>query len=140
MSFPTASLPPFRSSLPRLGAGHHSRRALLPVYAAHILPAHDQRPSTPVPLNAQPQCANPFCQKRTFELAVRRMLGSTRRAVVGMMLTEAVAYSIPAWTLGLLVSAALASVMLGAFRDISDLPISTALDGSVRGLVLLPLL
>lgn len=68
------------------------------------------------------------------------MLGSTRRAVVGMMLTEAVAYSIPAWTLGLLVSAALASVMLGAFRDLSDLPISTALDGSVCGLILLSLL
>lgn len=43
-------------------------------------------------------------EARTFELAVRRMLGSRREVIVALLLAQALSFGIPAWAVGLLVA------------------------------------
>eukprot|EP00708_Paratrimastix_pyriformis_P002012 GAFH01000750.1.p1 GENE.GAFH01000750.1~~GAFH01000750.1.p1 ORF type:complete len:1070 (+),score=469.34 GAFH01000750.1:43-3252(+) len=51
---------------------------------------------------------------RTFELGVLRMIGMRRTSVVGLLLTQSLAYSVPSWALGLII-AQLANVFLMRF-------------------------
>ncbi|KAJ4463016.1 putative DUF214 family protein [Paratrimastix pyriformis] len=41
---------------------------------------------------------------RTFELGVLRMIGMRRTSVVGLLLTQSLAYSVPSWALGLIIA------------------------------------
>lgn len=96
---------------------------------------------------------------RTFELAIRRMLGSTRPALVMLLVfqvsnarrfvcsvlvesiawwwptdprvacvaLQALAYSLPAWVLGLLVAQGITALLMQAFASISGLPVALGL-------------
>lgn len=65
--------------------------------------------------------------KRTFEIAVRRMLGSSKLMVVGLLLCQAASYSFPAWVSGLLFAQAVAGGSLSTFAKSSGIAISTGL-------------
>lgn len=67
---------------------------------------------------------------RTFELAVRRMLGSGRPAIVGLLLVQAASYCLPALCLGLLVAQIISSIALTTFSQISGILVSTKLTSS----------
>ena len=67
---------------------------------------------------------------RTFELAVRRMLGSGRPAIIGLLLVQAASYSIPALFLGLHIAQIISSATLVSFSQLSGISISTGLTSS----------
>ena len=67
--------------------------------------------------------------KRTFEIAVRRMLGSNKRTVIGLLLCQAISYSLPAWIGGLLFAQMVAGGTLNVFAQSSGINIYTGLTG-----------
>ena len=71
---------------------------------------------------------------RTFELAVRRMLGTTRVGVVGMLVLHALAYSLPAWLLGLLVSQGISALLLGSLASTAGINTGGGLTGRAVGI------
>jgi hypothetical protein len=64
---------------------------------------------------------------RTFELAVRRMLGSGRGLIVALLLVQAASFGFPAWVLGLVLAQLITSAALGSFAASSGLPIAAGL-------------
>lgn len=67
---------------------------------------------------------------RTFELAVRRMMGAGRPAIIGLLLVQAASYSIPALFLGLIFAQIIASSLLLSFSEISGIIVFTELTSS----------
>jgi len=72
-------------------------------------------------------------ESRTFELAVRRMLGSRRYAIIYLLLTQAAAYGVPAWIAGLIIAQIMAAGLARAFTNLSSIPVSQRLTGSAIG-------
>jgi len=70
---------------------------------------------------------------RTFELAVRRMLGTTRKGVVGLLVLQALFYAIPAWIIGLSVSAGVATQLLAAFGNVAGIDPGSGLSPNAVG-------
>lgn len=64
---------------------------------------------------------------RTFELAVRRMLGSGRKTIVALLLFQSASYGLPAWIVGLIVAQIISSSALSRFTNLSGI----AVDNSV---------
>ena len=72
-------------------------------------------------------------ESRTFDLAVRRMLGARRAGIVALLLTQASAYALPAWIIGLVGAQAAAAFVLAAFRRLSAIPVPLLLTGTGVG-------
>lgn len=70
---------------------------------------------------------------RTFEVAVRRMLGSTRPAIVGLLLAQAAAYGLPAWVGGLALGQAITAGLLGSFARLSSIAVPLGLTPQAIG-------
>eukprot|EP01116_Phalansterium_solitarium_P010119 TRINITY_DN2458_c0_g2_i3.p1 TRINITY_DN2458_c0_g2~~TRINITY_DN2458_c0_g2_i3.p1 ORF type:complete len:1000 (-),score=386.52 TRINITY_DN2458_c0_g2_i3:162-3161(-) len=66
-------------------------------------------------------------ESRTFEMGVLRMLGTTRQALVGLLLLQAFAYSVPAWALGLAIGAVLFVVVAAVLQVLIGTAVSTSL-------------
>lgn len=66
-------------------------------------------------------------QKRTFELAVRRLVGYSRRVLVGMLSFQSFMYSFPAWVIGLIFARILTGIVMRQFTSLSGLPASSNL-------------
>eukprot|EP00771_Trimastix_marina_P001974 gnl/Trimastix_PCT/3084.p1 GENE.gnl/Trimastix_PCT/3084~~gnl/Trimastix_PCT/3084.p1 ORF type:complete len:1042 (+),score=324.90 gnl/Trimastix_PCT/3084:72-3197(+) len=66
-------------------------------------------------------------ETRTFELGVMRMLGMSRKGVVGLLLTLALAYSVPAWILGLAAAQGLNVAVMRIFAMIANIEVGYAL-------------
>ena len=64
---------------------------------------------------------------RTFELAVRRMLGSGRPTIVALLLMQAASYALPALAAGLLTAQAAAAAALSSFERLSGIAVGLAL-------------
>ena len=70
---------------------------------------------------------------RTFEVAVRRMLGSGRKGVVVLLLMQAAAYGVPSWIFGLLIGQAIAAGLLSGFAKLASIPVPLELTPSAIG-------
>lgn len=70
---------------------------------------------------------------RTFEVAVRRMLGSDRSAIVALLLTQAAAYGLPSWVFGLAIGQAIAAGLLFSFTKLSSIPVPLELTPQAIG-------
>lgn len=69
-------------------------------------------------------------QARTFELAVRRTLGASRRVVGAMLFVQAMSFAIPAWVVGLVLARVLSIAVLNAFDKASGIPVTAELSGA----------
>lgn len=58
-------------------------------------------------------------QTRSFELAVRRMLGSRRSAIVQLLVVQSLAYSTPAFIIGIGISAAISQSIMTTFSNLA---------------------
>lgn len=67
---------------------------------------------------------------RAFELAIRRMLGSTRPVLVLLLAFQALSYSMPAWVFGLLIAEGITSSLMGSLAEVSGLPVEPGLTSS----------
>lgn len=76
-------------------------------------------------------------EAKTFEVAVRRMLGSGRPAIVLLLLTHAAMHALPAWVLGLLLAQAGSGALFTYFGRVASMPIPTALTSSSVGIATL---
>lgn len=72
-------------------------------------------------------------ESRTFELGVLRMVGSTREEVVGLLLTQALAYALPAWVVGLPLAQLVTYIVFKIIEDVTDVPLPTSLTGTSIG-------
>lgn len=72
-------------------------------------------------------------ESRTFELAVRRMLGSRRTAIVLLLMTQAGAYGLPSWICGLVMGQLLVAGLLAFFSAASSIPIPLLLSPAAIG-------
>ena len=72
-------------------------------------------------------------ESRTFELGVLRMVGSTREEVVGLLLTQALAYAFPAWILGLPLAELVTYLVFKIIEDVTDVPLPTDLTDTAIG-------
>ncbi len=70
---------------------------------------------------------------RTFELAVRRMLGTTRKGVMGLLVLQALFYAIPAWIIGLSAAAGVATQLLAAFGNVAGIDPGSGLSPNAVG-------
>lgn len=70
---------------------------------------------------------------RTFEVAVRRMLGTSRPGIVGLLLVQAGAYALPSWVGGLAVGQALAAGLLAGFSRLASIPVPLELTPGAIG-------
>jgi ABC-type antimicrobial peptide transport system permease subunit len=64
---------------------------------------------------------------RTFELGILRMVGMTRRRLVGLVLTQAMAYALPAIALGLPIAQGLAVLAVNFLSDLANVELSVLL-------------
>lgn len=69
-------------------------------------------------------------ETRTFELGVHRMVGMSRCGLVGMLLTQAASYALPAWALGLVVAQGMAAYAIGRLEDAVEVPVDAGLTSS----------
>lgn len=76
-------------------------------------------------------------EAKTFEVAVRRMLGAGRPAIVLLLLTHAAMHALPAWVAGLLLAQAGSGALFTYFGKIASMPIPTALTPSSVGIATL---
>jgi hypothetical protein len=70
---------------------------------------------------------------RTFEVAVRRMLGTTRGGIVGLLLVQAAAYAVPSWVGGLALGQAIAAGLLAGFSRLASIPVPLELTPGAIG-------
>ena len=70
-------------------------------------------------------------QARTFEMAVRRMLGATRIRIMSLVLAQAAAFAIPAWVLGLVLAAIGTNLLSNQFASLSGVDVDTGMTPSV---------
>lgn len=66
---------------------------------------------------------------RTFELAIRRMIGTTRAILVLLLVTQALSYSVPALVIGLLLAQVFSSLLMDQFASLSGIPVTAGLTG-----------
>ena len=71
---------------------------------------------------------------RTFELAVRRMLGTSRQGILALLVVQAASYALPAWVLGLTISALLAIPLQQNFASVAGVPDDVSLSGTAVAL------
>ena len=80
-------------------------------------------------------------ETRTFELGVHRMVGLGRKGVVSLLITQAGSFSVPAWLLGLLLSAWISGFTISALETAVQVPLHRGLTpGSIIAATLLGLL
>ena len=71
-------------------------------------------------------------QKRTFELAVRRLIGTSRNTIIAMLSMQSFLYSFPAWVIGLIFGRILVAAVMAQFVKLSGLPVRANLTPAVR--------
>lgn len=76
-------------------------------------------------------------ESRTFELGILRMVGMTRPRLVGLLLCQALAYSVPAIIIGLPLAQGLAVPIAGLLSNLSGVEVSPLLSGLGIGLAIL---
>ena len=82
------------------------------------------------PLLSRPSALPRERQKRTFEIAVRRLLGSSRALLASLLGVQVSLYAIPAWAAGLIIAQIVARMVLRSFAKSSGLPVHTTLTPS----------
>lgn len=68
-------------------------------------------------------------EQRTFELAVRRMLGTSLRELLGLLVFQALGYGVPSWVLGMIAAQLLVLVIMGALVSATGFNLSVLLSG-----------
>ncbi len=80
-------------------------------------------------------------ETRTFEIGVHRMVGLGTKGVIGLLITQAFSFSVPAWAVGLIIAQSLASYAIKVIEELVNVPMATELTGrSVISATLLGLL
>ena len=64
-----------------------------------------------------------------LQIAVRRLLGSSRTLLATLLGIQVSLYAIPAWIIGLIIAQIMSRIILTSFRGSSGLPVQTRLTG-----------
>eukprot|EP00727_Mastigamoeba_balamuthi_P014759 m51a1_g9909 hypothetical protein (1044) ;mRNA; r:99120-103292 len=70
---------------------------------------------------------------RTFEVGVMRTLGTSRRGLVELLLTQALAYAIPSWAIGMAVAQGVAVIVFHTIESIASVSIPVRLTPTAIG-------
>lgn len=68
-------------------------------------------------------------EQRTFELAVRRMLGTSLRELLGLLVFQALGYGVPSWVLGMVAAQLVVLGIMDALVSATGFDLSTILSG-----------
>lgn len=66
-------------------------------------------------------------ETKTFELAVLRMVGSTRTGIISLLMIQAFSYALPAWVIGLSAAQGVFIYVVQYFKVSTGVPVSTRL-------------
>lgn len=72
-------------------------------------------------------------ETRTFEVGVFRMIGTSRLGLIALLLTQALAYAVPSWAIGLAFAQVLAVAVFQVIESVASVPIPNLLTGQAIG-------
>ncbi|KAH3743486.1 DUF214 family protein [Pelomyxa schiedti] len=76
-------------------------------------------------------------ETRTFEMGVMRTLGTSKLGVIGLMITQAMAYALPSWILGMCFAQLVEVFIAKAFEALTAVPLSKLLSPNAVGIATL---